>query len=191
VNKVEKRKDTFLSILKDFLINCCVQERVLPSIFAAIAIKSSDWGNDINSTLSLNLFNLTADMSTWYGKCLNTSTHEIYENKSQSSDVGSVLIRAYDTYEEAISDYVTFVMNYKRGNGPYKYHVIKNCTDYKTAINKLVRAGFMQDQFYTVDDISKIQELIAIIEEYKLYEWDEKLKEAIKEDEECLRKIRS
>lgn len=187
----QDRKEVFLNILKPSIIENCVKERVCPSVFAAIAIKSSNWGDDVNVHLSMNLFSLPANSGEWYGKCLNTNTHQEYNTKSESTEVGEVLIRAYDLYEESISDYVSFVMNYKRSkNGPYKYQIIKNCTDYKETINKLVRAGFMQDHFYTVDDIILIQDLIGIIENYSLYEWDQPLKEAIKEDkEECLRRI--
>lgn len=176
-------KEIFLEMIKNYIIKYCNNERVLPSVFAAIAIKSSNWGDSVDVGYSKNLFNLTADSKSWQGKCYNIADNKIYNSKSECKDVGAILIRAYNNYDESIFDYVSFVMSFRRGNnGPYKYSSIKNCTDYKECINRLVRSGFMQDQFYMIDDISSIQELVQIIEEYHLFEWDTQLKDIIKED---------
>ena len=182
-------KELFLSMIKNPMIKYCTEERILPSVFAAIAIKSSDYGNNISTVYSYNLFNLTIG-NNWYIKCYNVEDNKIYNSKYECDTPGAILIRAYNSYSESISDYIQYIMSYKRGNGPYKYSNIKNCTEYKEVINKLVRSGFMQDQFYIVDDIKEIQELIAIIEENHLYEWDNQLKLLIEEDTQKMSKKR-
>ena len=176
-------KEIFLEMIKDSIIKNCNNERILPSVFTSIAIKSSNWGNFVDVGYSKNLFNLTANTKDWYGKCYNVNNNKIYNSKSECKDKGAILIRAYNNYSESILDYISFVINYRRGNnGPLKYSSIKNCTDYKDCINRLIRCGFMQDQFYKINDIVEIQELIKIIEEYKLYNWDKEVIDIIKEE---------
>lgn len=176
-------KEIFLEMIKDSIIKYCKNERVLPSVFASIAIKSSNWGNYVDVGYSKNLFNLTANAKNWHGKCYNVNNNKIYNTKSECTDKGAILIRAYNNYSESILDYISFVMNYRRGNnGPYKYLSIKNCTDYKECVDKLIRSGFMQDQFYKINDIVEIQELIKLIEDYKLYNWDKEVIDMIKEE---------
>ncbi len=176
-------KEIFLEMIKGSIIKYCNNERILPSVFASIAVKSSNWGNSVDVGYSKNLFNLTIDTS--YGRCYNINNNMIYNSKTECKDVAPILIRAYNNYDESIYDYISYVMNYRRGkNGPLKYSSIKNCTEYKECIDRLVRCGFMQDQFYKINDIVEIQELVKIIEDYKLYEWDNQLKDIIKEENE-------
>lgn len=183
-------KEIFLEMIKDSIIKYCTNERVLPSVFASITIKSSNWGNSVDVGYSKNLFNLPIDKS-WQGKCYNVNNNEIYNHKSECKDAGAILIRAYNNYAESIYDYVSFVMSYRRGNnGPYKYLSIKNCISYKDCIDILVRCGFMQDQFYIINDVSKTQELVRIIEEYKLYNWDDNFISIIKKEENEMSKNR-
>lgn len=163
---------TFLEMIKIKTIDKCNKERICPSIIAMISIIKSSFGVSREAAFARNLFNLPID-DRWFGKCYSRDSGKIYNKKSDCKEIGAILYRAYQSFDQSIEDYVDYIVTKRRSkNGPLKYQSIIDCYDYKESLNRLVRSGFMMDQFRKNDDISFIQMMLNIIEKYKLFEWD-------------------
>lgn len=162
----------FLDMIKPTLIVKCNKEKICPSVIAMITIIKSSFATTRESAFARNLFNLPIDES-WFGMCYSKTSGKIYNKKSDCKEIGPILYKAYNNFDQSIEDYIDYIVTKRRSiNGPLKYNSIIGCYDYKLVIDKLIRAGFMQDQFRKNDDIVFIQNMINIIEKYKLYEWD-------------------
>ena len=162
-------------MIKNTIINKCNKEKICPSIIGMLAIVKSSFGNSKEAAFARNLFNLSIN-DNWFGKCYSKQSEKIYNKKSDCKEIGSILYRAYLSFDQSIEDYIDYIVTTRRSkNGPLKYQSIIGCYDYKEALNRLVRAGFMKDQFRKNDDISYIQNLLNIIEKYELYKWDSEI----------------
>ncbi len=183
-------ESTYLQMIKPTVMSSCNKYRICPSIIAMISILKSSFTTTREAAFARNLFNLTIDNS-WFGKCYSKTSGKIYNSRSECKEVGAILYRAYNNYNQSIEDYVEYIATKKRfKDGPAKYQAIINDFDYKSCIDKLVRAEFIQDQFRLNDSTMFIQDkLIGTIEKYELYIWDseiepEKIVEIQKEKEE-------
>ena len=166
----------YLQMIKPTIMNSCNKYRICPSIIAMISILKSSFATTREAAFARNLFNLTIDDS-WFGMCYSKTSGKVYNSRSKCKEVGAILYRAYKNYNLSIEDYIKYIATKKRyKNGPNKYQTIINDFDYKSCINKLVRAGFIQDQFRINDNIVFMQDkLIGTIEKYNLYIWDSEI----------------
>ena len=165
-------EQTFLEMIKPKVINKSNKERICPSIIAMISIIKSSFGVSREAAFARNLFNLSVD-DNWFGSCYSKQSGKVYNKKSDCKEIGAILYRAYLSFDQSIEDYINYIITKRRSkNGPLKYQSIIGCYNYKESIDKLVRSGFMMDQFRKNDDISYIQMMINIIEKYELYKWD-------------------
>ena len=177
-------KDIFINKYKKDCIESGKQNHILPSFIMMTAIMSSDFGEKTECVLSRNLF-LTPVQNN-YDKCYSLDSQKIYDraDDAREKEPGTILIKTYDTYNESIYDFSNTLINTRRSkDGPYKYHNIMDCNDYKEFIDKIVRDGFIEEYYHMNPDINMICEMINIIEKYKLYEFD-------KEDESVSKKSR-
>ena len=166
---------TFLEMIKYTTINKCSKEKICPSIIGMLAIIKSSFGTSREAAFARNLFNLSID-DNWFGKCYSKQSEKIYNKKSDCNEIGAILYKVYLSIDQSIEDYIDYIVTTRRSkNGPLKYQSIIGCYNYKDSLDKLVRAGFMKDQFRKNDDISFIQNMLNIIEKYELYKWDSEI----------------
>lgn len=186
--KLTIQEETFLNMIKPTIMSESLKYKICPSIVASLAIIESSWGTNRIFSFSRNIFHLKID-SNWYGKCYNDKNQKIYDKVSDCTIIGAILYKVYNNHLESINDFYRYLLESRRSkNGPLKYQSIINCLDYKETLNKLVRAGFMQHYLNRNDDVSYIQNIIAVAEKYELYLWDMSLKESIKMEEEMSKK---
>ena len=168
----------FLKLIKKPCIEAGLDNNILPSIIAVLAITTSSWGTGVHNGLTNNLFNLTVN-DEWYGKCYSRDTQKIYNTKADCNEIGAILYRVYDNYDQSINDWAKYIVTERRSSGgALKYSKLTECLDYKEALSILMRNGFKRGN----EDPVYINNLIKIIEKYKLYDWDDSLK--IKKTEE-------
>lgn len=174
-------RQVFINMIKPECIKDGNNNKILPSIIAALAIVESDYGNGYLSMSAMNIFSLTVG-DNWFKKCYSKNTKKTYDSVKECHELGSILYRVYSSYNESILDFVNYLSNTRRSkNGPYKYESIKGCLDFKESINRLIRSGFMKDYLNKYEDPDYAQKLITTIENYKLYKWDEDLKNTLRE----------
>lgn len=94
------------------------------------------------------------------GKVYCKDTKECYDGVNLVA-VKSEAFRAYDSWEESVTDHSAFLKANKR------YKEVIGETDYKKACNAIKAAGYATDPEYA-------NKLIEIIEQYKLTEFDGK-----------------
>lgn len=170
-------ESTFLNMIKAPCIEQGKKEGILPSVMAAIAISISKWGTTPNFYTTRNVYMLPV-LDDWYDKCYSVFTGKMYDSPKDVDKYDSNLYRVYSDHQKSVKDFIAFMASAKRSkDGPLRYGSVIGCTDYKETVNRLIRAGFMQHYMNRYDDILFIDDLIAKIEAYHLYEWDEELKE--------------
>ncbi len=130
---------------------------VLPSLTLAQAILESGWGESGLSANYNNLFGIKAG-SGWTGKRANMRTSE------QNSDGSYVSIysdfRAYDSPEESIEDHAKLLTN-------DRYKPVLAAKNYKEACVAVRQCGYATSLNYS-------NNLISLIEQYGLNQWDPK-----------------
>ena len=169
----------FLNMIKPVCIKQSVQEKIAPSVMAALAIVISDWGTTKDFLLTRNVYMIPVDRD-WYGKCYSKDTGKIYNSVENCPEIGSSLYRVYSTHQDSINDFISILMSSRRSkNGPLRYESLVRCVDYKESTYRLVRAEFMTTYLNRREDPWYAGYLQTIIEKYGLYEWDEELKKSI------------
>jgi flagellum-specific peptidoglycan hydrolase FlgJ len=143
----------FLEEIKPGVVDVAKRIDVPPSVLAAQALLESGWGK---SRIGNNIFGVKAGKS-WTGATKTASTHEVVNGKRVKIDA---TFRDYDSISESIED----LGNVLSGD---RYASVRGATGYAEAARALQAAGYATDEDYA-------QKLIAIIENYKLYELDEK-----------------
>lgn len=180
----------FLNMIKPVCIKRSIEEKIAPSVMAALAIDISSWGTSIDFQYTRNVYALPAD-ENWFGQCYSKSTRKIYDSVKNCTEIGASLYRVYSSHQNSVDDFISTLMSSRRSkNGPLRYESLKRCTDYKKSINRLIRAGFMTSYLNRREDIFYASKLQSIIEKYGLYDWDEELKKVIKEEDENMSKRR-
>lgn len=178
----------FLNMIKPACIKRSVEEKVAPSVMAAVAIDISNWGTDPVFQYTRNIYKLSVG-DNWYGKCYSSITKKIYNTPKECTEIGSTLYRVYGTHQDSVNDFISILMSSRRSeNGPLRYESLLRCTDYKESTNRLVRAGFMGAYLNRKEDQWYAGQLQTIIEKYELYKWDEELKKSIEEEDNKMSK---
>lgn len=134
--------------------------QILPSVTMAQAILESGWGKSGLTAKSNNLFGIKAE--TWNGETFWDGDYISYPTKEyvngQYVDTYANF-RKYDSFGDSISDHAEFLA------GLARYSNIIGDTDYKSVCEKLQKDGYATAPNYA-------ESLIDIIEQYKLYEYD-------------------
>jgi len=143
----------FISCVAELAKNDC---RVLPSLTIAQAILESGWGRSGLTKKANALFGIKAGKD-WKGKVYSSKTKECYDGTNFVDEVAA--FRAYNTWGESVQDHTEFLCGLKR------YAKVIGEKDYKKACKAIKAAGYATDPDYA-------EKLIALIEKYKLYEFD-------------------
>ena len=130
---------------------------VLASLTTAQAILEAGWGTNGLATVGKALFGIKATKS-WKGKVYCKDTKECYDGVNLV-EVKNTAFRAYDTWEESVTDHSAFLKANKR------YKEVIGETDYKKACYAIKAAEYATDPDYA-------EKLIKIIEQYNLTEFD-------------------
>lgn len=130
---------------------------ILASLTIAQAILESAYGTSGLATGGKALFGIKAT-KTWKGKVYCSDTKECYDGLNMVT-VKNAAFRAYDSWEESITDHSAFLKANKR------YKAVVGEADYKKACEAIKAAGYATDPQYTA-------KLIKLIEENRLTEYD-------------------
>lgn len=130
---------------------------VLASLTIAQAILESGWGTSELATGGNALFGIKAT-KTWKGKVYCKDTKECYDGVNMVT-VSNATFRAYDSWEESITDHSAFLKANKR------YKAVIGERDYKKACEAIKAAGYATDPEYT-------EKIIKLIEGNNLTEFD-------------------
>ena len=178
-------KERFVKAIETGCKYTGLQYKVLPSILASQAIFTSNYGLDVHTMFSRNLYHLMVD-DKWDGICYNKDEQKTYANKElakkESTVVAPVLYKVYNDIYESIEDYANYLLTERRSpNGPLKYNKgLTNITEYKEFIEVLWRNGYARDFLHIADgDIIYKNDLINLIQDLRLYDWDTMIWEGI------------
>ena len=151
----------FIIKIKDYAIDNYKKHKILPSLTISQAILESGFGESTLSKKANNLFGIKA-YSDWNGDVYSINTRE-YINGSY------VYIKAkfksYSSLKDSIADHSTLLLT-------DKYKSVRLANNYITACNEIHKCGYA-----TAPNYSKV--LIDIIEDYKLYEYDNLAKKSL------------
>lgn len=144
----------FIDSIKEGAIRGLTEYRILPSVTIAQAILESSWGSSQLAQRAKNLFGIKA-YSNWMGERITLPTAEWYGDQKKIINAD---FRAYDSFNESIKDHNKLLTK-------SRYESVKECSNYKDACRKIYECGYATDPAYP-------EKLINIIEENKLYEYD-------------------
>ncbi len=144
----------FINSIKEGALKGYADYSILPSLTLAQAILESGWGSSQLSVRAKNLFGVKA-FSNWRGERITLPTTEWYGDKKQ---VINADFRAYHSFKDSIEDHNKLLNN-------ARYKPVRECSNYREACIKLYECGYATDPVYP-------EKLIKIIEENKLYEFD-------------------
>ncbi len=129
---------------------------IFPSITIAQAILESGWGNSTLSSQHNNLFGIKA--GGWDGRTVNIPAREYTGNGWIETPS---YFRAYNSFEESISDHSAFL----KQNSRYTMGGVFSSRNYVEQAYAIQNSGYASDPNYA-------STLISIIETYNLYEFD-------------------
>ena len=132
-----------------------LEHNILPSLTIAQAILESNSGKSQLAIKGNNLFGIKAD-SRWTGKKINFPTKEFIKGKEITVNA---YFRAYDSFSDSVEDHTKFLLT-------KRYEKVRSAKDYKEAAHEISKANYATDPDYP-------GKLIKIIEQYKLYQYDE------------------
>lgn len=164
--------DDFLNKIVPYAIEDSKTSNVLPSITIAQGALESAWGLSGLTIKANNLFGIKAS-NDWKGPVYNVITGEysapVYDSSGKLIKDGYWYetvagFRKYDSWLGSIKDHGAFFTGTEWRKENYK-HVVGE-KDYRKAAQALLNAGYATDPGYA-------NKLIAIIENYKLYEHDQ------------------
>ena len=144
---------TFLDMIKPYVIADMKSSGILASMTAAQAFIESNKGN---SGLTAKCNNLFGIKGTYNGQSGTFLTTEYYNGKATKIYAP---FRKYPSWRESIADHSAMF------NRMARYRNLRGCKDYKLACKYVKADGYATSPTYT-------NTLIAVIERYKLYEWD-------------------
>ena len=147
-------KNSFINSIKEGALKGYAEYRILPSLTIAQAILESGWGTSQLAVKANNLFGIKA-FANWTGQRITFPTVEYYNNERT---VVNAEFRAYGSLNDSIEDHSGLLAN-------ARYKPVRECTDYKTACQRIRECGYATDPSYP-------EKLMRIIEENKLYEYD-------------------
>jgi peptidoglycan hydrolase-like protein with peptidoglycan-binding domain len=144
----------FINSIKEGALKGYTEYRILPSLTIAQAILESGWGSSQLAQRAKNLFGIKA-FSNWRGERITLPTTEWYGDQKKIINAD---FRVYDSFNESIEDHNRLLTN-------SRYKPVIGCLNYKEACRKIYECGYATDPAYP-------EKLIKIIEENKLYEFD-------------------
>ena len=130
--------------------------RLFSSVVIAQAILETGWGKSVLMMKTKGIFGIKATPS-WKGKVYSSSTREYYNGYVTVKDT----FRAYDTYEESISDYFNLILNNER------YHNALDKDNANDCIVGIYSGGYATDPSY-------IRLVMGIITTNNLTKYDKK-----------------
>lgn len=156
----------FIEKIKSKALELRVRYILLPSLTISQATCESDGGNSSLASKYNNLFGFK-----WTPKCgydyVELWTSEFVDGKYIRV---KARFRRYKNWNESLEDYGQLIGTKKR------YAPVRKCKDYICATDQIRKCGYATSPTYT-------QTLRKIIEQYKLYELDEKIKKEIEKEE--------
>lgn len=163
---MNKEQQEFVGKIKQGAIDSWTKRKILPSLVGAQAILESGWGKSELATKANNLFGVKANES-WSGEVYIVPTKEFIDNEWI---VIEAPFRKYKDWNESVYDHSEFFVESDFRKNNYK-HLIGE-TDYKKAVQSILKPiatyGYATDPDYA-------NKVINIIEQYKLYEWDNEI----------------
>lgn len=144
---------TFLAVLKPYVLQDMKDTNILASLTAAQAFIESNKGNSALTQKANNLFGIKG---TYQGQSVKMKTTEYYNGVKTSVYAD---FRKYPNWLESIADHSRLFNTNKR------YTNLRGCKDYKQACFSVQQDGYATSPTYATT-------LIGVIEKYKLYEWD-------------------
>lgn len=154
----------FINAIKDYVVKDAKTSRILPSLTIAQAILESNNGNSGLAVKGKALFGIKAT-SQWKGKVYTADTNEVYNGIQFTI---KACFRAYNSWEESISDHTKLLTSMKR------YSNLIGEKNYVQACKKIKADGYATDIYYS-------SKLINIIESCQLFNYDD-----YEEDEEMV-----
>ncbi|WP_067924900.1 glucosaminidase domain-containing protein [Alicyclobacillus shizuokensis] len=137
--------------------------KISAALIIAQAALESGWGKYAPGN---NLFGIKAD-SSWHGPVVTETTTEYIGGRSENTQAK---FRAYPSLGDSIQDHGQFLLANSR------YHNLIGA-EWRTACELIQKDGYATDPQYA-------QKLIAVIEQYKLYQYDSQAAQAAKGGEE-------
>lgn len=147
------REVAFINAIKGQAIHDMKKYGILASLTIAQAILESGWGSSLLSIKGNNLFGIKS--TNWHGDSVNMPTKEYINNRWIIVDD---FFRKYNSWSESLADHTKLLLNPRYSN-------LVGERDYKRACDKIQKDGYATDPSYA-------NLLISLIEQYKLYEYD-------------------
>ena len=145
--------ESFLAILKPYVISDMRKSGILASLTAAQALIESNKGN---SGLTRNANNLFGIKGAYQGESISMWTTEYYNGVPQRV---MAAFRKYPSWAESVADHSDLFNRLKR------YENLRGLKDYKLACKYVQQDGYATSPSYS-------QTLLSTINKYKLYLWD-------------------
>ncbi|WP_411842160.1 glucosaminidase domain-containing protein [Salinicoccus sp. HZC-1] len=152
---------SFLSKIKPHAIAAYSKSGVLPSVLAAQAILETGWGE---SELAVKANNLFGIKGSYNGQSYTVRTPE--QDKNGNQFFIDAAFRKYPSFTESFKDRAAFFTS-----TPWRTKVYAGVTaskDYKSQVKALDASPYATDKKYG-------KKLLDIIEENRLYEWDNEI----------------
>jgi len=147
-------KSEILSLIVPYAKLLHKKYNLLPSVTISQAILESDW---LRHRTGNNIFNLTWHKGSDFDYEI-VITHEWFDGVKSPT---VYRIKKYQSYKESFCDYASIITTTKR------YIPFVNAATYKEACLELNKCGYCTDPEYP-------KNLISIIEENRLFEYDSK-----------------
>ncbi len=143
---------------------------VLASVSLAQFILESGYGKSELAQNANNCFGMKKSLSgnTWEGSAWDGKS--IYRKKTQEYENGAYVtvtsdFRKYPSVEKSIADHSAYLLGAKNGSR-LRYDGLKDCTDYKKAVQIIKDGGYATSPTY-------VESLCSIIERWKLTQYND------------------
>lgn len=159
--------DEFFNKIKDGAIRSWENHKVLPSLVGAQGALESNFGRSELAVKANNLFGIKASPD-WTGR------KGWYDTKEQAKDGTITTIKAefreYDSWADSIEDHGTFftATEWRKQN----YANVIGEENYIKAVEAILEPIAMKSY---ATDLEYRNKIIRVIEQYKLYEWDNEI----------------
>ena len=153
------QEQTFIDVMAEKCQSRCLAAHLLPSLCIAQACLESAYGTSELAVQANNLFGIKA--SNWSGRVYNKATKEWDGSKYITITAD---FRKYDCVEKSIADHSAYLLGAKNGS-KLRYDGLKDCTDYKKAVQIIKDGGYATSSTY-------VSNLCSIIEKWKLTQFD-------------------
>lgn len=145
------------------------QSGILASVSFAQFILESGYGKSELAQKANNVFGMKKSLSgnTWGGSAWDGVS--VYTKRTQEYENGAYVtvtadFRKYPSVEKSIADHSAYLLGAKNGNR-LRYDGLKDCTDYKKAVQIIKDGGYATAPDY-------VEKLCSIIERWNLTQYD-------------------